>query len=542
MISAIFPAISRRVKPDLNARGPRLAVATLCCLAVILTRLPSFSRSVLDWDESLYFLMAEQWRSGHLPYTTIWDNKPLGIYAIFAVFQDLFGDRIAAMRIAGIVFVSVAAFAVVRIGWLVTGAWKAALAGGAVFIVASLSNDGLADNTELFMVTFTSLAVLTALSAGASRDGGTSLGRAALAGVLMGAAFMVKYVAVLEDPAILLLLLWRLRFARAPAVILAALGGAALAPAAAMGLYWHSGLLALWWQDSVASNFRRAAKTVSPSALSYIWHVELLRWGPLYLGGAVMLAAAVPVAIRAVRARQLGDDQANHLFLALWLLGGCAGVAAAKSFFDHYFLQVLPVFCVTAGWLLHRPPVAATWQRPWILLLALLSLPVLAAVNAEAAALRPVLRLDRGGLSLVPDSERRIAAALAPQLAAAPGAIAYVFDGQPIIYALLHQAPPTRYVLPSVLTTDFLAGVAGVDAPAEVARILSTRPLFIIRRVRPVVSQNPSNPAVYAEVAAALAARYRLVSVDDGTATYRLTAPETNPNPGPAPAAKRAPG
>ena len=59
--------------------------------------------------------MAQQWRLGHLPYTTVWDNKPIGIYAIFALFQAIFGDRVFAIRIATIVFVSVLAFTVFKI-------------------------------------------------------------------------------------------------------------------------------------------------------------------------------------------------------------------------------------------------------------------------------------------------------------------------------------------------------------------------------------------------------------------------------------------
>jgi hypothetical protein len=99
----------------------------------------------------------------------------------------------------------------------------------------------------------------------------------------------------------------------------------------------------------------------------------------------------------------------------------------------------------------------------------------------------------------------------------------YIFNGQPIIYALARQTPPTRYVLPSELTGNFLAPVVGINTVAEVGRILATGPLFIVRARHP---SNPANvnPAVYQEVAAALAAKYQLwrsysdVAVD----VYRL--------------------
>ena len=79
-----------KCRPACNHRGvtkrplPDAVIALLFFVATLVTRIPVLSRSVLDWDESLYFIMAQQWRLGHLPYTTVWDNKPLGIYAIFA--------------------------------------------------------------------------------------------------------------------------------------------------------------------------------------------------------------------------------------------------------------------------------------------------------------------------------------------------------------------------------------------------------------------------------------------------------------------------
>src|SRR5271168_4541488 len=110
-----------KCRPACNHRGvtkrplPDLVITLLFFAATLVTRIPVLSRSVLDWDESLYFIMAQQWRLGHLPYTTVWDNKPIGIYAVFALFQAVFGDRIFAIRFATIVFVSVLAFTVFKI-------------------------------------------------------------------------------------------------------------------------------------------------------------------------------------------------------------------------------------------------------------------------------------------------------------------------------------------------------------------------------------------------------------------------------------------
>jgi len=428
------------------------AVPVLLCLAVCLSRLSVLHHSVLDWDESLYALMAQQWWRGHLPYTTIWDNKPVGIYAILALLQFA-AAPVLSLRLASMICVSALAVTVWRLTLHFTGKAGASAAAGAVLVVASLSNDGLAANTELFMALFTSLAVLAALG------DGRPLARGFCAGLCLGTAFMIKYVMVFEAGAILLLLFnqhgWR-------AVGTALLGGT-VPLAAVVTLYAQAGQLELWWVCSVTSNFRRADAPITAGALAYALRTEMFRWGPLF--------GALP-------ALAWGD---RKWFLGLWLLGGCLGVAAAKSFYDHYFLQLLPILCIACGLLISRLPrlrVLAT--------LALLTLPAAAAI----AALRE---------AALPDIPAEIAAVLPP------GSL-YVFDSQPILYALTGEAPPTRFVLPTVLTGFLLPHVAGVDAMTEVARILRQKPVFIIRRDPAPALQ----PPVYALLNQNLATHYHL--------------------------------
>ena len=448
--------------------------------AVLASRIPVLNRSVLDWDESLYFLMAQAWQHGHLPYTVIWDNKPVGIYAIFAVFQMVV-PGVLAMRLATVCFVAVLAFAVFRITEVLAASRGAAWVAAGALVLGSLSNDGLSANTELFMATFTAYAVLAALT--------TASGL--LVGVLLGAAFMVKYVAVFEAPVVFLLLLWRLRDWRAG---LFCVLGAGLPLAAVMALYALAGDFALWLDCSVLSNFRRVAAPVTDAALRYALHIELWRWGTLYVGGLGMAGVAV---------WRRGFPE---VFLAAWLLGGLAGVAASKSFYDHYFLQVLPVLCVSLGIWFARLP--SGWPVRAGFVVAALALPALAAQTALRDAAGPdvprlvAADLLRGGLR---DGGLR-------------GGSLYVFDSQPILYALTGAPPPTRYVLPSELIGWLLPKVAGVDPVAEVARILATRPEFIVRR-DPAPAH--MNAAVYAEADAALAAHYALWRKLPGADIYK---------------------
>jgi 4-amino-4-deoxy-L-arabinose transferase-like glycosyltransferase len=407
----------------------------LFLLASFLTRLPALPRAVLDWDESLYFLMARAWlRHGALPYTAIWDNKPIGIYVIFAAAQAVCGGGIISIRLATVLVVALLAWTVAAITESLTANRAAGIFGGFTFIIASLTNDGLAANTELFMAAFTARAMLAALQ---RRP-------AALIGLLIGCACMVKYVAVFEAPVIFLYVVWQER-RLSPGLLL--LAGAALPLAFVIALYGAYGQLPVWYADSIAANFRRVAAPLTEAALLSAVQTQAVRWGTLLALGLATICTA--------RRRPL---------LAAWLLAGLAGAAAAKSFYDHYFLQILPALAVIAGSWFARVP--ARDRLAFVLVIWFLP------ASAGAAALADAMH---------PDVPRQIAAALKD----AGAKSLYVFDSEPILYALTDTAPPTRYVLPSVLTGKLLPAVAGVDAPAELGRILATCPAYIVRRTDP---------------------------------------------------------
>ncbi len=455
------------------ARVRYLSPALIFAAAVLATRLPILHRAVLDWDESLYFIMAQQFRAGHLPYTTVWDNKPLGIYLIFAAFQSLI-PGVVAMRVATMACVTLLAGTIFRITGILTASRSAAWVAGLLLILCSLSNDGLSANTELFMAAFTALGVLAVLADAP----------AWAAGLACGCAFMVKYVMAPEAFFVLILLV-QSRGLRPAASFLAA---AALPLLAAALLYAVAGQLPLWWGCSVLSNFRRAGVPFHVSVMEAALATQFWRWGGLYLTALGMALAA--------KGRNFAQN-----FPLLWLLGALLGAVSAKSFYDHYFLQALPPLCVLAGLAWARLP-----GLPWRL--ALLACLSLFPLQAAYLALRYATGQD-------------IPTQMAADLRAAHAQSLYVFDTQPIVYALTGLPAPTRFVLPSELIGLTLPQVAGVAPLTEVARILATSPQYIARR-EPPPGADTSNPAVYAELNQALAAHYTLAQRYPGAALYRL--------------------
>src|SRR5256885_2995723 len=69
----------------------------LLCWVLVL-RAPPFLVSAIAWDEGLYILMASQWLGGPPPYTTVFEIKPIGIFAIFAAALGVLGDSIVSIR------------------------------------------------------------------------------------------------------------------------------------------------------------------------------------------------------------------------------------------------------------------------------------------------------------------------------------------------------------------------------------------------------------------------------------------------------------
>jgi 4-amino-4-deoxy-L-arabinose transferase-like glycosyltransferase len=311
-------------------------------LLATLTRLPAFALSVVDWDESLYFIMAEQWRAGHLPYTTVWDNKPIGIYTVFAVFQTLLGDTPVAMRVAGVLAIAVTAVLVYRLTRhllrdlpSLTAELSGALA-GVMFIVSTISADGVASNTEIFMEAFTCLGMLLALVP----VGRLGAGRALAIGLSLGIAFMLKYVAVFDMVAVFLgviALPGRIRAGLARLVDVVRLGLVfslgALAPfVATVLLYLAHGELGVFLQASLLSNLRRVAIPVSGDSFLAAFGLQAACYPALY---ASLLWVVVRLATRRV----------EILVLLFWVVTASIGVASGGLYFSHYFIQILPVLC-----------------------------------------------------------------------------------------------------------------------------------------------------------------------------------------------------
>lgn len=162
----------------------------------------SFSRSVIDWDESTYVLIAQALLKGKVLYKDIWDTKPPGIFLLFASVQYFFENSIYVIRFLAMFFVSGTAFFLFKIGThfypknnvqsFFVGIFYISLISFNGFSFAISRGLGLEANTEIFFIFFTVVGFYLYFI---SKKQFSYL---FLSGLAFGVAFIIKYFVLFD--------------------------------------------------------------------------------------------------------------------------------------------------------------------------------------------------------------------------------------------------------------------------------------------------------------------------------------------------------
>ena len=97
-------AVRHRLDPGPRPGAPRLGAWTLAVLLIAVAvavgrRAGGFHDASMDWDESLYIVMARRWLEGDLPYVAVYDLYPVGLPALLAAATWLLNDGLVAARL-----------------------------------------------------------------------------------------------------------------------------------------------------------------------------------------------------------------------------------------------------------------------------------------------------------------------------------------------------------------------------------------------------------------------------------------------------------
>ena len=473
-----------------SKRETLIAALALAALA-LLFRLPSYPRVVVNWDESLYLIMAQQWLQGGLPYVAVWDHHPIGVPALFAIAQWLFGPDIVVIRL--ITAAAITATALLLHHFVRSGGAGGlqALAAGVLYIAYTVVDGGLAANTEVFFIPFVAFGFATL--AGEARylaaTGKVRLGPAVAAGLAFGIGLQCKYVIICEALApltALAWLAWRRGAAHRRIVILAMVFALALAlpTIAAAGYFAASGHFTEFFQANFLANLRYVSLSGGGMDPSIADIVKACLKGLLPLAP---LAAVIGLAMFYARRNLSGGMPEGKRrcgvtgWAWLWLGAAALDVIWPQKFFDHYFLVLVAPLSLLAATGLARLVGILLERRLGAhgVVIAVIALATIPAQSLMPPGWLPKLGLTPSFGTIQAEPPAIVARHISARLK--PGAAIYVANDEPVIYYLTGAAIPTRFAFPPDLTTGY-SRILPVEALAEIRGIFDRQPQFVVRR------------------------------------------------------------
>ena len=335
----------------------RLLLALVAALLIF--RLPSLVQP-MGPDQGLYAYVGERILHGELAYRDAWDQKPPGIHYIYAGLRAI-SHRDVIVPAADLAAAALVAALLWRLGSSIAGP----LAGGlsAVFFLP-LSDPSLARYGGVRVraqgESFIALAVVAALTLltlragraggaggasgarGAGAAGAGGAGAVVLAGVLVGAAFAIKYNAGLYGVVLLAALAIHGRLTIRNLVLLA-LGGLII-PATLFVVFWRGGALNDLYQATIAYNVQYSGETyagpldmarylvkfpIQHARVDALWFLGGLGCVVLLVAGYWRRAAWIPLA---------------------WVAVACVSIMINGSRnLPQYFVQAAPALALAAG-------------------------------------------------------------------------------------------------------------------------------------------------------------------------------------------------
>jgi 4-amino-4-deoxy-L-arabinose transferase-like glycosyltransferase len=319
-----------------HGRGFIAGLLAVCAFALLLRW--TVADVPLERDEGEYAYTAQRWLRGEVPYRDAFDQKPPGVFVVYALIETLIGTNPAALHWGAQLYTLGTLILIALVGRHFLNDRAGLLAAFfASFMTVDNSVLGNAANTEMFMILPLSGGFLCAILA-VDRS---SAGWALLSGVLGCLAMQFKQVSLQNAVynGLLLLVLGRPRIRLC--VAYCAGGIAAIVPTVA---YFASvGALHEFYDCVIGHNIAYAQRVPLADYPDYFWYyfrVIVVKW-------LFILAFAVVGLVD--RCDERADGRRSRWILGTWLLFSFLGVCTGGYFRDHYFFQVIPAVSVLAG-------------------------------------------------------------------------------------------------------------------------------------------------------------------------------------------------
>ncbi len=439
--------------------GSKTKLLFVFLLVSVFLRFFSFFPSVLDHDESTYLLIGRDILNGKLLYTDVTDTKPVGIFLIYAALHWLFGYSIFLKRLAIACLVGLTAWLVHRASYKLFANQRAAFASGLIYLFyTSIWNyHGLSPNAELFFNLGTIACLLLCLYR-------TRL-NLFLAGLVMGAGFMVKYLVLFDYVAFMLFfLVWDLkkegfRWKTLWTYMFSGIG--MLIPFIATNLFFY---FAGNYDDFAFITYKMPGLyKESPSVLRYLKMLGDLagRFFPItFFFFYVFLAR-----------KTLLEKWQRHFFL-FWFVAVLGAMYLPGKEFSHYTIQLMLPVSLVAGLFFHQNAALDRFsQRIFSGKTGLILLcTILVAIQVNGIV----------SVSTKADQYKEVAHYLKPKIQ--NNEKVFVSDYEQIVYYLLKLESPTPYVHSTILFSPLHKAFA-IDPQKEIKRIVDQKPKYVVARM-----------------------------------------------------------
>ncbi len=320
-------------------------------LFVVIRALPNLSYP-LGRDQSTYCVIAEGLLRGEHLYQDMWDNKPPGIFFVYALIVKLFGPVMWCVGVVDILWLLVMSYFIFRFAERYLSAAPAAFAVAFNANWHCRANYVFAAQPETFLVLFVFASLFLLLGGGRwpkLRQFG--------AGLFFGAAFLTKYNALPFVPLLLvipyldvsrldaeprqvgLVIPWRDWLSR---VAVFTVGFASLV-AVVLAYFWLSGSWPALKEVQFESLPRYAAMALGRTRHYGLWVLRSTQW---WLGIWTECALLASLCIAWKR-----RDLARFAPIFLAVASGYASVAMQVRFHSYYFETCQPFFAIVWGYL-----------------------------------------------------------------------------------------------------------------------------------------------------------------------------------------------
>lgn len=452
----------------------RLLFFTLIFVLLALMRWPVSQRPVIDVDEAVSALIANNWLEGGVPYRDSIDQRGPVTYILYALVFVLFGKgNMTAVHGALLVLVFVGCWLGERFTRHLSPdpfgerwAWVAALL-LAVCTFTYRRTQFLAFHTEwpTFILSMLGMMLTWKALRGADSKPYRTL---FFAGLSFGASFLAKQPAVFDGAAAGLFLLLVALFAgrllsRETWLRAACLAGGWVAVVALAVAYFaaHGALgdfYLYFWSYNVEHYTAVVPLAEKLSGLNPWDHSRhYLRSNPLLLAG-ILIELGRTTWVTARRWRRLERLEEARLLLLLWLVFGYFGASFSGRNFGHYFIQIIAPAClITAGLVVEGWRRASSWAGGRRDLLwgarAALMLGVVGALTFSVHRYHRDLAVMRLRQPVQPDVAFERLMTVIRQTSTAEETV-FVWGYHPEVYLLAPRTPASRYT-----NTNYLTGM-----------------------------------------------------------------------------------